>query len=203
MSSYTTIAKLKNDIPITVATYDTVLAEIIDGVSGLFDVLYGETFDQKTAVEYHNGTNSQNGIILNSHPDASISVWDAAEEVLEGTTALVRDTDYFVDTPVTRRILRLDGSGNMTTGGFAAGIRNIKVTYPTRWATIPDDIDRACIEESIRAWKGVNVAGTNDGGSLGVSSRSPETGTGLSFWPEDLMPKTVRLLEAYRRRRDF
>ncbi len=204
MSSYTTIAKLKNDIPLTGATHDDVLLEIIKGVSGLFDALYGETFDQKTAVEYHNGTNSQNGIILRSHPDALVATWTGLPAiVLEGTTALVRDTDYFIDTPVTRRILRLDGSGNMTTGGFAAGTRNIKVTYPTRWATIPDDIDRACIEESIRAWKGINAAGTNDGGSLGVTSRSPETGTGLSFTPEDLMPKTVRLLEAYKRRRDF
>ncbi len=203
MSAYTTIAKLKLDIPISVATYDTVLLEIIEGVSGQFDVAYGETFSQKTRVEYHNGSHSERGIILQSHPDASLSVWDAAEEVLEGTTTLVRGTDYFVDVPVTRRVLRLDGSGNMTGGGFASGTRNIKITYPTRWATIPDDIDRACIFESIAVWKRINVAGTNDGGSLGVSSRSPEVGTGLSFTLEDLSPGTLRLLEAYRRRRDF
>ena len=203
MSSYATTANVKLAIPITVATYDTPIADLVLGVSGVFDVLYGETFSQKTEVEYHHGSHSENGIILRSHPDASISVWDAAEEVIEGTTTLVRGTDYFVDTPVNRRVLRMDGAGNLIASGFAAGIRNVKITYPTRWATIPDDIERACIEEVVRLWKRLNYAGTNDGGAAGLTSRGPETGTSLSFAPEDLAPSTLRLLEAYRRRRSF
>lgn len=203
MASYTTAAKVKTALNITVATYDDTIGEIIAGVSGLFDAVYGETFSQATEVEYHDGTNTSNGIILRRHPDALSATWDAAEEVIEGTTTLVRDTDYFVDTPVTRRVLRLDGSGNMTTGGFAAGTRNIKITYPSRWATIPRDIAVACRNESVVAWKRWNVAGTADGGSAGTTSRGPETGTSLGFTPEDLMPGTVRLLNAYLRRRDF
>ena len=204
MSSYATKDNVKLAIPITVATYDTPINDMIDGVSGLFDTLYGETFDQKTRVEYHNGTNSQHGIILNSRPDADVSTWTSLPAiVLEGSATLVKDTDYHIDDPVTRRVLRLDGSGNMTTSGFAAGTRNIKVTYPTRWATIPDDIERACIEEVVRTWKRLNVSDTNEGGAIGITSRSPDTGTSLSFTAEDLMPQTVRMLEAYRQRREF
>jgi len=194
---YTTIAKLKNDIPLTTSDFDDVLLEIIEGVSSQFDAVYGETFESESVVELHDGRNTQDGLILFRRPGAAPTL------VEEDGTPLTEGDDYQIDSPISRRLLRMDGSSNLTGFGFAVGTRNVSVTYPTEFILLPASIDRACIEESIRVWLGINAANTNDGGAIGITSRSPETGTTLSFTAEDLMPKTIRLLESFHNRRGF
>lgn len=194
---YTTIAKLKNDIPLTVSDHDNVLLEIIQGVSSQFDAVYGSTFDSETVIDKLDGRNTRDGLMLLRRPGTAPTL------VEEDAVTLVVDVDYLIDSPQSRRLLRADGAGNENAFGFASGIRNVHVTYVTEFVVLPVAIDRACIEESIRVWKGINAANTNDGGAIGITSRSPETGTTLSFTVEDLMPKTLRLLEAFRDRRRF
>lgn len=204
MPSYATTAQVKLAIPITVATFDANIQDIIDGLSSFFDTRYGVSFESVTRVEFHDGRRTEDGLILQRHPDPDSDLWDSSSaEVLEDGIALVRDTDYFVDTPVSRRLLRMDGAGELQSPGFAAGTRNVKVTFPTRFAVIPEDLKAATVAESVRTWKRLNYSATNDGGAAGLVSRGPETGTSLSFVVEDLMPSTVRMLDAYRQQRDF
>jgi len=197
--AYTTLDKLKTAIGITTADHDAELTDVIEQVSSLFDLLYGQTFQSETVKEWHDGSHSQDGIILDQIPSEA----DAAIVIVEGDTALVLDTDYRLDPYPSRRIGRLDASDTPRLGGFTSGTKNVFVTYADRFTVIPSDIERATLDESIRAWQAYNSSGASDGARIGISQRSPETGTNLTYTTDDLSPTTLRLVETYRRQRAF
>lgn len=173
---------------------------IIAGVSTLFDQIAGIPFFSRELTEYHSGFALRNGIPLHHKPSELQSDRDLAT-LSEDGTALALGTEWTMDAALSggRTVWRLTGEADGFEGArFSNGERNIKVIYRTAPAAIPADIALACAQESARYFKNGQQTTAKDGARLGLSSRSPETGTNVSFTPDDLAPGTMRMLQTYR-----
>jgi hypothetical protein len=130
-------------------------------------------------------------------PNEEQATRDVAE-VIESGTVLTQGTEWMMDPYPSRMIYRLNGADEFGTR-FLSGERNIKVTYDTAFTSVPTAINRACRDESTRAFK---VGYKNDdGGSpqIGLSSRTPSDGTVFDFAADELTSTTLLALEPYRR----
>ena len=196
-NEYTTVARVKDLVGITDAGADASILEIITGVSRLFDGVYGVPFYQRTVVEYHDGFSFRNGLPLNELPSED-GTDRAAVDVEEDGVALVLGTDYTLDGYPARLLWRQTGDSFATS--WPGGERNIKVTYATRFKTIPEDVARAAAEESARAYQNRN-ADNVESNRIGITQRTPESGTTVSYDVDDLSGTTRRLLDTYRKNR--
>jgi len=196
-TSYATIEQVKARIVITTTEHDTVLTEIVAQVSRGFDTIYGEGFDSQSRKEWHNGFASGDGMLLDHIPDADTPAFDVTED----TTTLTIDTEFRVSDYPSRMLTRMEDADTVRLGGFVPGQKNVRVEYTSRFTVIPDDIERACIDESVRAWQVRNSSGASDGNRIGISNRSPEAGTGLTYTEDDFTATTMRILNAYKTQR--
>lgn len=200
--AYTTKTRVKGYLSIADGdvSHDTELDELIAGVSSVFDKVTGRSFTQEELTEFHDGLPVGGGIPLYQIPSE-----DATDRgnitVAEDGAALTVDVDWFIGSHPAQSIWRLDGAGNQGMFNFALGTRNIEVTYLTEFKVLPDDIALAATEEVVRRFKHLNTTAAAGDNRIGVVSISPETGTGLSFAPDDLSPATLRTLNSYRLRR--
>ena len=205
---YTTIARVKNWASITTATYDAEILLTVQAVSTLFDSIYGISFEAQLAQEWHDGSGSEDGILLYEVPSPDSL---GTMIVKEDDVVLVNLQDFRADSYSgrdSRLLVRMIPepfpalfSKGPNLAGFGAGRSNVYVEYTTRFETIPEDIERACLEETIRAWQGGNQTGALDGNRIGIAQRSAETGTTLTYTTDDLTPTTMRMLQAYRAQR--
>ena len=194
---YTTLARVKSAIGIASSdtTQDATIDEIIANVSRLFDTLAEEPFSSRNVVEYHDGWSVRNGVTLNHVPSELVTDRDMLA-IEENGTALVNGTDFMVEEYPSQMVYRTDSNGGFLQT-FTNGYRNLKVSYKTRWVTVPGDIQLACRDESVRAFQAINSSNV-DGNRIGITQRSNEVGTTLSFDAYDVLPATRRTLEAYR-----
>lgn len=196
-TSYATIAQVKLAIGITSALHDAELTEIVSQVSRGFDTIYGEGFDSQSRKEWHNGFASGDGLLLDHIPDDTTPAF----VVVEDTTTLTIADDYRVSDYPSRLLTRMDDADTVRLSGFVPGQKNVRVEYDSRFTVIPDDIERACIEESVRAWQVRNSSGASDGNRIGITQRSPEAGTSLTYTEDDFSATTMRILNAYKTQR--
>ena len=179
------------------SSHDDNLNDVIEQVSRAFDNYVGISFVGTQQIEFHDGWSFRNGIALRRMPSES-SVTRAVATVEEGGTLLTQGDDWFFEPFPSRMIYRTNGTAEGFSGArFAAGDRNIKVTYASAFDNLPSEIILACREESVRAWQGFNWGGAT-GGRIGLASRTPAEGTVFDFVEDDLSPKTLRVLRPYR-----
>jgi hypothetical protein len=196
-ADYTTVARVKDLVGVTDAGADAPMAEIITGVSRLFDQLVGVPFYQLLAVEYHDGWSYRNGITLNAIPSEDITDRGAVTVKEDGVALTIAD-DFVLDDYPSAMLWRVkDG---VFSARWATGERNIQVTYATRFKEIPEDVARAATEESARAYQNRNVDNV-ESNRIGITQRTPESGTGVSYDVDALSATTTSMLNAYRQNR--
>jgi hypothetical protein len=157
------------------------------------------------ASEFHDG--GSNAITLDrlvvdgsSAERGSILAW-------EDSVLLTQDEDFMIDKYPSRTLYRLSAfkvtdSEKKFAAVFAPGYRNILVQYRPAYEVAPDDVVRACDEETARAFKAGNSQST-DGGFIGITGRTPDAGTAMNYTLDDLTPTTMRMLDGYRKRLSF
>jgi hypothetical protein len=208
-TAYTTHDAVKEKLGISLdpdAVLDPYLDELILSVSSLFDtIVWGPTtLDSGFVpgvllnVERHDG--GANTIILNR-----LLTDDNTDRltllVHENDVLLTRLDDYDIDAFPAKTVYRASSQGVFDIP-FAPGYRNIRVSYPGAYKIVPDDVVRATDEETARAFKAGNSQST-DGGFIGITGRTPDAGTTLSYTADDLTATTMRMLDGYRKRLSF
>jgi hypothetical protein len=192
---------LDPDVPL-----DAYIDGLILSVSALFDtIVWGPSVldagfvpDGIFIIEVHDG--GTNAITLNR-----LLSDDTTERtttiVMENGITLTRLDDYNSDQFPANTIYRSSSQGIYDIP-FAPGYRNIVISYRGAYKATPPDVARACDEETARAFKAGNSQST-DGGFIGITGRTPDAGTTLSYTVDDLTATTMRMLDGYRKRLSF
>jgi hypothetical protein len=206
---YTTHDAVKTKLGISLdpdATLDAYIDGLILSVSALFDTTVwgpavldsGFVPDSGFIVEYHDG--GANTVILNRlFTDDQVDRLSIV--VTEDAVALSIGADFNVDAFPANTIYRSSSTDKFDIP-WSPGYRNVKVSYPLAYKTTPDDVVRATDEETARAFKAGNSQST-DGGFIGITGRTPDAGTTLSYTADDLTATTMRMLDGYRKRLSF
>lgn len=143
----TVLANLKSFLNILDAVNDTILQAIITHVSAEIEALCDRSFHDATYTEYHNGE-MESILITRQYPIISITSIhdDTGREYGSGT--LIDSGSYaFYE----------DGRVYLDTLVFSQGIKNVKIVYVAGYATIPSDLELACIKMCASAF----LAGRN------------------------------------------
>ncbi len=194
----TSLEALKRYLNLTVDTYDTLLEELIDRATAQIeeytdrkikarDYSYdsdSDDYDSDNAVLDGNGLQE---LALPQYPIVSVTTVRISELSIDESTGVYL-SGWFADKK--RGILRLRGYE------FTKGRANIELEYSAGFASIPDELAQAAIEQA--SWmyrqspKGL--------GLLGVESRSMGDGSSISYVSGDLLPQVKRMVERYRKR---
>jgi len=190
------------------AELDSELTALLVQVSRFADTYVGgpgHSFARTVRTEKHDGS-YWNGIVLAWTP-APDQLTDL--EVTENGAALVDGTDYELDPYPSRMLWRL-GGGDRQSARFVPGEANVTVRYAsgyevdgmgtpggTQPPAVPADIIRCVEDEATRLYKAANTDST-DGGFIGITQRTPDSGAVLSYTTDDLSPICKRSLDTYR-----
>lgn len=133
----TTLAKVKSqlDIPPSDTSQDTRLNVFLNAASQVIESYCERKFEQMTYTEYHHGR-KMNFIMPREFPISSITSMSIDNDRVFGVNTVVPPSDYSIadrDRTV------------FYNGKFPQGFNNIKLVYVAGYATIPADIDLACI----------------------------------------------------------
>lgn len=136
--SLTTLAKVKNqlDIPVSDTSQDTRLNTYLNAASAAIESYCERKFEQTTYTEYHHGRR-MNFIMPREFPIISVTELRVdGDRVFTDPSTLIPVNEYSI------------ADRNRTifySGKFPQGFNNIKLVYSAGYATIPGDIELACI----------------------------------------------------------
>lgn len=140
MADLTTLANVKAWLSITTNGEDAVLQSLITSVSKYIENWLNRTILSATYTEYRDGTGT-NRIMLANQPVTAVSSvvmnnLGVPAVAIPASTAM--SFGYVFDA----RNIKLVGFG----AKFPMGMNNVVVTYTAGYATVPVDIERACLE---------------------------------------------------------
>lgn len=174
------VVKAQLEIPISDTSQDSILERYINSASEQIERYCNRKFKSASYEEIRDGSRA-NEMLLNNYPVTSITSVNIDDERLFGADTLIPATDYAVISPnVLRRHVSTWGRGS----------QNIKIVYVAGFATIPADLEDACIMlVEIRYGK------KNDR-SIGRTS-SGKQGESISYvdgWPQEV----ISILDSYK-----
>lgn len=191
MSNYCALEDVKNEIDITLDTYDDIIMLDIEAVKEFIDHYCNRSFDATAATKYYDGV----GATLYIDDLASIAggsdgifLDEDGDRIYEVTMAT---TDYIMyplnTTPKTKIII---DTHNGAYGSFAPGVKQgIKITATWGYTTVPADVKKAAVIQSCR-WHKRRESSYQD--RVG----SPELGTVNVY--KSLDPDVKQILRGYR-----
>jgi|GEM_PF-1428286 len=135
-SELSTLANVKEYLRITTADDDTLIQKILTRTSTWIQKYCNRVFIAADYTEYYDGDGTKE-LLVNQYPINSIaSMYDDYDRVFGSDTAItVADLVYYPE----GRIVYPYNS-------FMRGQKNIKITYNAGYATIPADLEQACIK---------------------------------------------------------
>lgn len=199
--------KIKLGIDATDTDFDALITSQIEQISRVVDsVVFGPTAigfvtdgnDVEEWTEFHDG--GIDAIILNRL--LTDSVTKRGELVLlENDITLTQGTDYQVD-QFPDRTIRRTSAADQFDRLFAAGHRNVQITYTPAYLNTPKDVVMVVEDESARLFLKATTR-VSDGGFLVSSQRTPLGGDTLTYREDDLSPMSLRVLTAHKSRLSF
>jgi len=183
------LVKLDADIAGTDADRDTVLNQLIQGVSAQMQSWMGRQIVQATATDEKIDSIGMYQIQTRYFPIISISA------LTENTTALVEDTGYEIEEQDKQRgqITRIDGSGYPYR--WLSGTRIVKLTYVHGYSAVPDDLVSAATALVIARYYETNQSGKN---RRGLAGKGVDPNSTTSFDKEIWERETVPAMTPYR-----
>ena len=140
--SLTTLANLKEHLGITVGTDDSLLTNIINRSTDIIEAYCdGRRFAETTYTnEEYSGTGTQL-INLRNYPVTSLTAYD-------WNTGTAGSTDWnSLQSEFIKAIDDGQGPGQVYyETGFVEGMKNYRFSYVAGYATIPNDLEEACLE---------------------------------------------------------
>ncbi len=204
VSAYASLQDLKTTLGINDVSNDATLSDLIISVSAWFDLVAGRSFTPQLVEERRNGDGTPS-LVLRGRVSENPDIQDEMLATEDGTS-LVYGTDFGFATAADDGgspliLYRLDGAGQFArTSVWAKGFKNLLLTYTTAFDVCPADVRRACIEEAGRAYRVRGIADAPDSDRVGLTGRSEEVGTSVTFTADDLSPGTRSMLTRWRKR---
>ena len=162
------------------------------------------TADALSRQEKHTGGFGGDDAIVLRHVVAPGNASRVKSVIVEDGATLTYLTDYeFGDSEDerTRILYRLGDQG------WSREHRGVEVQYVSGYIeqnitglNFPEDIRRACEDETARLYKAANTS-SGDGGFIAITQRTPDSGSVLTYTTDDLSPIVKRTLDAYRHQR--
>lgn len=181
MAELTTLAALKEQIIVTGTGSDTFLTNLIARASAFIKTVTRRCLNATSLTEYHDGA-GHDTIRLRDWPVVSVaSIHESADQVWDGTT-LVASTDYIVDSRL-GRIIKKSGVR------FDRHPLSVRAVYTAGYATIPADLEMACLELCVAKWR----RRSNEG----VQSKQLGDGSIVLFTPADMTADIRRILSPH------
>jgi hypothetical protein len=186
----TSLAHVKLDAKIagTDADRDTVLTQLIQGVSAQMQSWMGRQIVQATATDEKIDSTGSSVVQTRHYPIISIS------SLTEAGTALAEDTGFEIEEQDKERgqIERISGDSPI---GWVRGRRVVKVTYIHGYAAVPDDLVSAATALVVQRFND-----TKQGkGWRGLASKGVDPNASVSFDKEIWLRETIPAMAPYRR----
>jgi hypothetical protein len=130
-------------VPPATLTYDDLLKRLINASSARVEAHCDRFLKRRTGiVDYHDGI-AGNRLLLNQWPaEIPTELWIDPTGEFTDVDYKLASGDYYLETSA-----KGEGVGIVLAGGrsFPNGIRNIKILYDAGYATVPSDLEDACI----------------------------------------------------------
>jgi len=179
-------AKTYIKIPLSELSQDSLVELFINAASDLLETETNRVLKAKTITEYQDGRR-QNIIVTKEYPINSVDeLWIDNYSKFTNPSDQVASADFDV-TDEESSILYIQSS-------FPKGYRNIKIVYNAGYATIPADLEHACL------WLVFWYAKIRNAEDIGRSSKSKE-GETVSYL--QAMPQEVKDCILRHKRTDF
>lgn len=141
----TTLANAKEHlgIPVITTTFDNLVTRFINEATSKIEIYCDRFLKQRTGIiEYQDGF-AQNRLLLDQWPAVKpTELWIDCSGEFTDVTRKLATADYALDFSA-----RGEGIGVVLTNRcfFPNGIKNIKIKYDGGFATVPDDLEGACL----------------------------------------------------------
>jgi hypothetical protein len=187
----TTLAQVKLDAEIagTDADRDTVLTQLIQGVSAQMQNWMGRQIVQSLATDEKISSVGTSVVQTRHYPIISISA------LTENDAALVEDTGYEIEEQDKERG-QIERISDGTPIGWARGRRVVKVTYIHGYAAVPDDLVSAATALVVARYFETKQSGK---GWRGLASKGVDPNASVSYDKEIWLRETIPAMAPYRR----
>lgn len=183
-TALTSVARVKRYLNITAATWDTLLNEIVQGVSVAAQRYMARNIVQESITAEKQDGCGYHSIRLDASPISSVTATE--DDAVLTASQIEVETDTGV-------VFRVDGSGHAIP--WNKGTRNLSFDYTAGYATVPESIAFAATKQAAHEWRNAAEGGDRNG----VISRNPEIGDGDSYFAGAWLPSVKAVLDAYRR----
>jgi len=167
----------------TDASTDTLIEEVINGASQIFETYCDRAFLTDTYTDYYDGK-GKSVLFVDNSPITTISgIWDDTEWNW-ATTSEISSANYRIADG--NRVVFRDTVLN-------DGDQNVKIIYDAGYASVPDDLRQTCTIEVARIVKeSLNK-------TFYISSKQDASGS-VSYTSQDFLPATFIVLNKYKRK---
>jgi uncharacterized phiE125 gp8 family phage protein len=183
----TTLANAKSWLTIPDTNNDVLLVRLISAASAfLINWLNRDIMQATYTAEKYNG-NGKTAMHLRNWPIQSVSSLLVNGVVVQASPDGLSNGYVFDE-----KFIYLLGANvnSFPPGTFGKGIMNISVTYVAGYATVPLDIEQACIELVSLKFK--------ERGRIGIQSQQVPGQASMTYSPRDLGKDTKEMLQNYR-----
>lgn len=184
-NSLIALDEIKTYLNISGADYDTILEQLIDGVSWKFNAYTNRKLKARDLTEYYNGK-GRNYLFTREYPINSDK--DSIEIYVDS------DRDYGAGTKVDADTIIIDsdiGKITLEEDTFVCYPQGTKIVYNAGYSTIPYDLTEACrkqVKYEFLKWKD-NREGKN---TVNIDAGS------ITFSEEAMLPEVEQVLKRYK-----
>lgn len=193
----TSLANLKSYLNLSVTTHDTLLEKLVDRATSLAedytnrklkarDYSYDSDADAYDADNAVLDGNDRDHMIMPQYPVNSVTTVRINTLSIDERDT-VFDTGWVLDKK--NGIIRLAGYV------FTGGLKNIEFAYNAGYATVPDDLEQAVIEQAAWMFK-QSTAGS---ALLGITAKTLPDGS-ISFSSGDILSQVKLVFNRYKKR---
>jgi hypothetical protein len=183
----TTLDRVKTELKVTDATYDTLLQAMIDGVTAAAQGITGRM------------------LVATARTDVLPALWAAPLSLrldypIDGTVAVTVNGSAWdaasVDTDTGTGMVYNRASGAGGASRWPPGQRHIQAVYQSGYTTVPGDLVDAATAQVCHNFRKADAAGP---GTRGLESRGYETGGQTNYQTDALLPEVLTTFQRYAR----
>jgi len=164
-------------------TDDTLIDNLIDRVTELFESYCKRNFFAAAYTEYHSPASRDKRIFPKNFPVNSITSIHDDPDRTYGSDTLITASEY--------GIMGDDATVEWIDGAFAGGTNSVKIIYNGGYSTIPEDLSQGCIEEVARRFRRRK--------DIDVTQKTQPDGSTQQL-AGDFLPQTKIVLNLYKKR---
>ena len=161
--AYATLSQLKDYLSIADASQDTMLTSILDRATAFIETYTARKFGQGIAIavtdEEYDGLDTNVFFLKNTDIQSVTAVKVGNPSFSSFTTLTVQEYIWHKSGRIVLNSINFNRYDNTRFNSFAAGYQTIRMSYTYGLATVPTDIEQACLEIAVLIYMGRASAG--------------------------------------------